>query len=612
MTPDPQQRALLELLLTRGQSYASVSEALGAPPARVRALAVEAVGRVAPALAQVEARWRAPLVDYLLAQQEDPQRARTLDYLRGSAPARACVAALAASLDGHGRDAAPAPTAPTAATAPTGEGDWPEEESMSATDIRQRATTGAVLLTIRGVAIRVLALAGNLVIARLLLPRDIGLVAVGVSVMMFGDFLSNSGVGAALIRGPRAPDREDLQAVLGFQLALTILLAGLVAAIGLPLGKAGQLAAIMVVALPIQVLRQPSVVMLQRALVYRTLVIVEITDAVTYMVWAIPAVVLGFGVWGLATAVVFRALFGTALLLRLSPVGLLAPRIDVARVRPILSFGARFQGIGLLNVLRDQGLNLGTAAIAGAATLGLWTLVYRILQTLLLVFEGLWRVSFPAMARLMATGENPRPIIEKGVASIAVGSGLFLAPLVASGPALVPSVVGPAWRDAAQILPGACLGLMVVGPISVAVSGYLFAVGDAATVLRGALLHTIAQFAVAFPLLPVIGPWALGIGGLASCLVEAAVLGRAATERSGARVIAELAVPLIAATLAGAAGWLLASAGHQTFPRAVAAGALGLAGYVLVLAVVRRRLLTETTALIVRSVRRSAPGMAAT
>jgi O-antigen/teichoic acid export membrane protein len=346
-------------------------------------------------------------------------------------------------------------------------------------------------------------------------------------------------------------------------------------------------------------------VALERNLDYKPLVIVELLDAVVYVGWAITTVELGWGVWGLATAVVVRAIVGTSVLAALSPVRIFRPRLIWDRLRPILGFGARFQAIGAINVARDQGFNFAIAALSTLTILGFWTLVYRVLQTLLVVLDGLWRVSFPAMSRLIAAGEDPKPIIERGIGAVAFGSGVFLATLAACAPALIPSVVGERWADAADILPAACLGLMIVAPVSVSVAGYLFALGDAGTPLRGAVLHTAAQFAVAFPLLPVLGGWAIGLGGLAAGIIEALVLGRAASGRSGAQIVAPLSVPLVAATAAGAGGWVLASSGEPTLWLAALSGALALGSYLAAVALFRPRLLLDCVRLFRRGLTRA-------
>lgn len=481
----------------------------------------------------------------------------------------------------------------------------PEElvdDLLSVEDVRRRAAAGAFLLSLRGLGIRAIALAANLVIARLLAPGEVGLVAIGATLVMFGDFIATAGMGASLIRRPEPPDPRDLRSVVGFQLLVTGTLAVAVAAVGLQLGLGGELAAVMVASLPVMSFRTPGVITLERDLRYGRLVVVELLDSLVYAAWAVTTVALGWGVWGLATAVIARALIGTGVLVRLAPVGLVRPSFSFGRLRPILGFGARFQAVGVVNVIRDQGFNFAIAAIAGTTMLGLWTLAYRVLQTLLLVFAGLWRVSYPAMARLSAAGADPRPVIERVVGIVALGSGLVLAPLTACAPSLVPAALGARWGDAVDILPFACLGLMIGGPVSVAVAGYLYAEDDAATPLRGAILHTAAQFAVGFSLLPVIGAWALGLACLASSLVDATVLGRAAAGRSGARILGPLLVPLLGFCVAAAGGWALATSGDATLARAGLAGAAAAGGYLALVGALRPRLFADT----VRVVRRAA------
>src|SRR4051794_12618948 len=212
------------------------------------------------------------------------------------------------------------PEARVVSSAPEG-ADALEDVAMSVGEVRHRAAVGGVMLAVRGIVVRVIALGGNLVIARLLLPSDIGLVAIGASLVTFGDFLANSGVGSPLIRREAPPARAVLASVVGLQLVITFTLVAAVAAIGIPLGRGGTLAAVMVASLPILSFRTPAIVALERNLRYAPLVIVELVDAVIYVGWAITTVELGWGVWGLATAVVVRALVGTSVLMALSSAG---------------------------------------------------------------------------------------------------------------------------------------------------------------------------------------------------------------------------------------------------------------------------------------------------
>jgi O-antigen/teichoic acid export membrane protein len=71
---------------------------------------------------------------------------------------------------------------------------------MDATEVRRRATAGALLIAVRTAITQIIALAGNIVLARLLVPDDFGAVAFGATLVTVATFFSDGGMGVALIR----------------------------------------------------------------------------------------------------------------------------------------------------------------------------------------------------------------------------------------------------------------------------------------------------------------------------------------------------------------------------------------------------------------------------
>ena len=268
----------------------------------------------------------------------------------------------------------------------------------------------------------------------------------------------------------------------------------------------------------------------------------------------------------------------------------------------MLGFGMRFQAVGGVNLVRDQGLNVAVAAIAGVATLGVWSVAFRLVQATTLLFESLWRVSFPAMARLLETGEDPRPLLERGIALTGTAAGFLVAAMGGSATALVPVLFGERWSSAADVLPWAAVGIGLSGPLSACAAGYLYAVGDARTALRATVAHTVVWFAVALPLLSPFGLKALGVGWLLACVADCAVFAPVLQRRTGMSVVAVAARPVIAATLSVVSGLVVIDRIGPNIAGLVAALALAEAFYTTAMWLTWRQPLIELIGLVRRTV----------
>ena len=234
---------------------------------------------------------------------------------------------------------------------------------------------------------------------------------------------------------------------------------------------------------------------------------------------------------------------------------------------------------------------------------GAWPIAFC--KFLSLFFASLWRVSFPGMSRLVAAKENVGPTIERVVAVVAVISGLMLAPLVASAPALVPALLGSAWTDAAAVIPPASLHLMIIGPISVALIGYLWAMGDASAVLRATLAGIPLMAGVMIPLLVVIGVPAVGYGWLASGVGEATVLILSARKYADFRIKPFLLPPTICAIVGASVGWLAASEVGATLAGGLVGALVAAAVYVVALWLSHRPYLVDSVHLSSRGLRQA-------
>jgi O-antigen/teichoic acid export membrane protein len=260
----------------------------------------------------------------------------------------------------------------------------------------------------------------------------------------------------------------------------------------------------------------------------------------------------------------------------------------------------------MLQIAQQQGLSVGVAAIAGVSALGVWSLAWRVLQVPVLLFVTVNRVAFPSMSRLLGAGENPRLVIERGVAALAALTGAVIVALLAFAPSL-PVLVGSGWNEVPPVLLWSGIALVVSAPITVATGGYLFAARAAGVVAMATVASSVVWFGLAFPLLPSLGPRAIGIGWVASGAVYIALLWRATVARSGAALGERLVVPTAVALAAAVATWLVANES----PHSLLTGALALAvgeGLLLAgLAILSRSALLDTRSLVGRALRSFRP-----
>jgi O-antigen/teichoic acid export membrane protein len=455
-------------------------------------------------------------------------------------------------------------------------------------EVRARAVRGAFSVGLRNLLVRAISLVGMIVLARILAPRDFGLLALGFTVKSVSEMIATGGLAAGLIRREAPPTRAELRAALGFQLTSTTAVVAAIAGAGFLFGGAAWVAAIMALSLPLFALRVPTIVMLERRLDWSLTAKVEILETVVYFVTSLGLVMAGAGVWGVAAAASVQALVGSALLIARGPVGMLAPSLAPALVRPMLRFGVQFQAVPLLGAARDQGVNLVVAAVGGVVTLGLWSAAYRLLQTILMLLQSLWRVSYPAMARALETGADMRRTLEQILRVSSVLVGLPVVIVAASADALVRIIFGPEWHAAAAALPWGAAAILLHGPVSTASSGFLQARGEVGRVLVTVGVQAALWIAGAAIFIAPLGPEGVGVGMFAGSAVYWILIVRFLRAEEPVRAVRSVSAAVTAATIAAVAGHEAGAVPSSTWVSLLASAGTGSVLYLVLLYVIRR------------------------
>jgi O-antigen/teichoic acid export membrane protein len=278
--------------------------------------------------------------------------------------------------------------------------------SNPAPGLAQRTLRGMFWAYGSYVGLRLSTLIATAILARLLTPKDFGLVAVATTFMAFLDMLQGLGIGQALVI---ASDEEiDDRANIAFTLSVGIgaALMAVTAALG-PAAAAffhqPRLVAVMPVlgsTFLILSLSSTHYALAMRNIDFRTRTIAELTDAFVRGGAGIALALAGAGVWSLVIGYVAGNIAMSAILWTLVP---WKPRRvrDWTHVRNLLSFGGYVTGLGLMAAFLTQFDNLVVGRVLGATQLGYYSIATKIPSLFILnlaVVAG--QVLFPAFASL--------------------------------------------------------------------------------------------------------------------------------------------------------------------------------------------------------------------
>jgi lipopolysaccharide exporter len=431
----------------------------------------------------------------------------------------------------------------------------------------------------------------TIVLARILVPRDFGLIAIAGLVTGAISLLASGGLANALVLRQDL-DRRGLAAAHGLMIALG--LAG--AAIGVlaaPLaarafdvpGSQGVLAAIAAL-LAFFGIWSFYEALLRRELRLKTLFACNLLQAVLYAAVAIPLAATGSGVWSLVGGQVAGSVAYTMAIVGLSPLRV-RPRWDTVAAREIWQTGKGFLAHSALWWASTNIDYVLVARFIGPAGLGAYSMAYRLIEVPnQSVADPVAEVSFPSFARLRHQGLDVfRPYL-RVLSLVALVACPLATVLSATADPFVGAVLGSHWEHA--VGPLAILGLWgAILPLSTTGAWLLKSIGRP---METAKIHgtTLVVFLGPLIVAAVLG----GLTAVAAVMLARGVATYALVLRGGRRIaalpFAEHLRPLRGVGPGCAAAWVSAHGiavllgGEAAAVALVASAVVGIAAYLLV------------------------------
>ncbi len=322
----------------------------------------------------------------------------------------------------------------------------------------KRATVSATAWTAGStVSQQVIQLGITVILARLLLPREYGLVAMIAVFTGFARLFIDSGFGAAIIQRRELSEAHlstAFWANLGVGTAISVAAAAFAPLVARFYGQP-ELEVLMPVAgldFVIVSLKIVQVALIERRLLYRRLALIDNVSLAAAGATAVGCAFAGLGVWSL---IVFTFVFDGADTLLLWVLSDWRPSrgFDRAALRELWGFGGNVLGSNALNYWFRNLDNLLIGRFVGAAALGLYNRAYNlVLLQLMSISYVAGRPLFPALSKLQEEPARLRHAYLRALGIVAfvtfpIATGFF----VAARP-LVLTLFGARWTGAIPIV----------------------------------------------------------------------------------------------------------------------------------------------------------------
>lgn len=382
----------------------------------------------------------------------------------------------------------------------------PAEHGRSGEPLQRRVSRGLAWTIVDNWGRQLLSFVVFVVLANLLLPADIGLVALAVVFVNFAQVFVDQGLGDALIQRKdltRAHVDTAFWVAIGTGTALTVLGLVLAIPISLVLGEPALQPILQVLSLTFIFAAMSSIqiALLRRDLAFRSLALRSLVATVAGGIVGIAMAAMGFGPWALVGQQVSSAIAAVLTLWWVLP---WRPGLQFSRAhfRSLFSFGISVVGTDTVAFFARNSDNFLIGAFLGTGPLGLYAVGYRILDVSQIVLINIARkIAFPALA----TVQHDRPRVLRAYFKLTRVSNALILPayvgLALVAPELVVTLFGERWAESGPV----AAVLFLIGPVLTlqAFSASLFyAVGHPEVNFRLRLLTMVVRiggFLIALP-----------------------------------------------------------------------------------------------------------------
>jgi PST family polysaccharide transporter len=306
----------------------------------------------------------------------------------------------------------------------------------------------------------------SVILARLLTPKDFGLIAMIVVFTGFAALFSEMGFGTALIQRKVIEERH-LSSIFWLNIAVGLILTCIFFA-GAPLvstfysePRLKTLTMFVSANFFLSSFKVVQFSILSRSMDFRKLAVIETTTMFIAGSFAITLALFGYGVWSLAWQMIITTIIGVILFWLFTE---WRPRFqfDKNAVKELLGFSSNLLGFNVFNYWARNIDNLLIGKFVSSAGLGIYSRAYGLmLMPLSQISATLGRVLFPSLSKTQDDKVLAKKIYLKTIGAIALLTLPMMTGLMVVADSFVLALLGPKWAAVIPVLRILCLvGMM--------------------------------------------------------------------------------------------------------------------------------------------------------
>ncbi|MBD2089100.1 oligosaccharide flippase family protein [Microcoleus sp. FACHB-1515] len=359
-----------------------------------------------------------------------------------------------------------------------------------------------------------MSLVSVLVVARILGPKDYGIVSVVLGLYYFFSWLGKFGLPTYLIRQPDLQENTFQQILAFFNTTglATCLLCWLAApAFGWWTGHSEVTAIIRWLPIPLwlEAVASVSISRQERDLGFAQIGVIETISQISNYIVTVPLVFMQWSYWAPIAGLVTQAAVLAIAARRLHPIPF-QWRWNWSAVRPALRYGLAFASADWIASLRVLTVPLIVTRFAGLEAAGIISIAIRLVEQVSTLRLVLRRMSISIMSKLVDDAYSIKKAISYGMAYQAIIVGFTCAIFACAAGWIVPLVFGSEWLLSSKIFPLIAFAMMVKSTFDLHNSA-LNAIGKNLEVAWRNFVYIVLLWLGCILLIPSFGLWGYGI-----------------------------------------------------------------------------------------------------